>query len=84
MEEKRRHNGFDSTAWFQHQVHSRTRAALDARGSQASTHSREYKTEYSQQCVLFRAERMEVKRRKHEKYLEREKKRKTAARIGVH
>ncbi len=81
--EKGTYKPFDGKAWFDRQVHSRTRAALDARGSKASTHSREYRTEYARQLVLFRAERAEVKRRKHEKYLERLEKKMFAGQSGV-
>ena len=59
---------FNGAAWFDRQVHRRTRAALDERGCIASTKSREYRTEYARQLALFRAERAEVKRRKKEKY----------------
>ena len=49
-------------------LQKRTRNALTERGSKAKTKSREYKTEYARQLALFRAERMEVKRKKAEKY----------------
>ena len=62
------HSQFNGAAWFDRQVHSRTRAALDERGSGATTKSREYRIEYARQLTLFRAERAEVKRRKAEKY----------------
>ena len=68
MEEKGKGNNFDRAAWFDRQVHIRTRAALDAQGSKAKSRSREYQTEYARQLALFRAERMEVKRKKAEKY----------------
>ena len=69
--EKKRSNGFDGAGWFERQVHLRTRAALNDQGIIASSHSREYKTEYARQLLLFRAERAEFKRRKHEKHLAR-------------
>jgi len=59
---------FNGALWFERQVQCRTRAALDARGSTASTKSKEYKAEYAQQLKLFRAERAEKKRRKAEKH----------------
>ena len=59
---------FNGALWFEHQVQSRTRAALTERGSHASTRSREYKDEYARQLALFRAERAEIKRRKAAKY----------------
>ena len=68
MEEKRTYKPFDGKAWFDRQVHRRTRAALNEQGSIVSKKSREYKTEYARQLALFRAERMEVKRKKAEKY----------------
>ena len=61
------HRRFDGARWFDQQIQRRTRAALTERGSTASTHSREYKTEYARQLELFRAERKEKKRRKAEK-----------------
>jgi len=66
--EKQRQSVFNGAAWFDYQVQKRTRAALTERGSKAKTKSREYKTEYARQLALFRAERMEVKRKKAEKY----------------
>lgn len=83
MEKKGKQNGFNGAAWFDRQVHSRTRAALNAQGSNASPRSREYKMEYMQQQKLFRAERAEVKRRKHEKYLARIEKKMIAETTGV-
>ena len=74
---------FDGAAWADRQVHRRTRAALNERGSQAGTNSREYKTEYKQQWKLFAAERTEIKRRKEEKRLARVKKRLAAERAGA-
>ena len=71
MEEKIKQSGFNGAAWFERQVRMRTRIALNDRGIVASPHSREYQTEYAQQLRLFRAERAEVKRRKHEKCLAR-------------
>ena len=68
MNEHSSGNRFNGAAWFDRQVASRTRAALDARGSTASTKSREYRIEYARQLALFRAERAKVKRRKAEKY----------------
>ena len=68
MNEQSNGNRFNGAAWFDRQVASRTRAALDARGSTASTKSREYRIEYARQLALFRAERAKVKRRKAEKY----------------
>ena len=68
MGETRQYHPFNGAAWFDHQVKKRTRNALTERGSTAKTKSREYKTEYARQLALFRAERMEVKRKKAEKY----------------
>ena len=68
MNEKSNRNRFNGAAWFDRQVASRTRAALQARGSTATTKSRAYKTEYARQLALLRAERAEVKRCKAEKY----------------
>ena len=68
MGETRQYHPFNGAAWFDYQVQKRTRAALNERGSKAKTKSREYKTEYARQLALFRAERMEVKRKKAEKY----------------
>ena len=68
MGETRQYHPFNGAAWFDHQVQKRTRNALTERGSKAKTKSREYKTEYARQLALFRAERMEVKRKKAEKY----------------
>ncbi len=79
MEKKGTQSGFNGAAWFEQQVCKRTRAALNDRGITASTHSPEYKTEYLQQLRLFRAERAEVKQRKHEKYLARLAKKTTVA-----
>ena len=67
--------GFDGAAWFERQVRRRTREALCARGSEASTRSAEYRAEYARQLLLFRAERAAVKKRKAEIYAERLKKR---------
>ncbi len=71
MGETRQYYPFNGAAWFERQVQLRTRNALTERGSTAKTKSREYKTEYARQLALFRAERMEVKRRKREIYLAR-------------
>ena len=68
MGETRQYHPFNGAAWFDYQVQKRTRAALTERGSTVKTKSREYKTEYARQLALFRAERMEVKRKKAEKY----------------
>lgn len=68
MGETRQYHPFNGAAWFDHQVQKRTQNALTERGSKAKTKSREYKTEYARQLALFRAERMEVKRKKAEKY----------------
>ena len=68
MGETRQYHPFNGAAWFDHQVQKRTRNALTERGSKAKTKSREYKTEYARQLALVRAERMEVKRKKAEKY----------------
>ena len=68
MIQKNTHRRFDGARWFEQQVQRRTRAALTERGSTASAHSREYKTEYARQLKLFRAERKEIKRRKAEKH----------------
>ena len=68
MGETRQYHPFNGAAWFDYQVQKRTRNALTERGSKAKTKSREYKTEYARQLALFRAERMEVKRKKAEKY----------------
>ena len=73
-------NRFNGAAWFDRQVQLRTRAALDARGSCASTRSIEYQREYARQLALFRAERAEIKRRKAEKYLARMEKKLAAER----
>jgi len=74
---------FDGAAWFDQQVQRRTRAALNERGSTASTKSREYRTEYARQLKLFRAERAEVKRRKREKYAALLAKKQSAEQIGA-
>ena len=71
MCEERKPRPFNGNVWFDRQVQRRTRAALNERGSTASTKSREYKTEYARQLALFRAERMEVKRKKAERYASR-------------
>ncbi len=71
MGKTRQYYPFNGAAWFERQVQLRTRNALTERGSTANTKSREYKTEYARQLALFRAERMEVKRRKRENYLAR-------------
>ena len=55
---------FNGTAWAEREILKRTRAALTARGSKASTHSREYQIEYAWQKSLFRAERIEKKWKK--------------------
>lgn len=65
---------FDGAAWFERQVRCRTREALCERGSEASTHSTEYRAEYARQMLLFRAERAAIKKRKAEIYAERLKK----------
>ena len=83
MEEKGKGNNFDRAAWFDRQVHIRTRAALDAQGSKAKSRSREYHTEYARQIKLFRAERAEKKRRKAEKYAALLEKKLAAERAGV-
>jgi hypothetical protein len=83
MDDKRSHPTYDVAAWYKRQVHSRTRAALNERGSHADTHSREYKTEYKLQQELFIAERRERKRRKREKYLARVAKQQHAEQIGA-
>lgn len=75
MGEKKQQCHFNGAAWFERQVHIRTRTALTERGSTASAKSQEYKAEYKRQIRLFRAERAEVKKRKHEKYLARMEKR---------
>ena len=67
--------GFDGNLWFESKVRARTRDALCARGSEASTHSAEYRAEYARQLLLFRAERAAIKKRKAEIYAERMKKR---------
>ena len=68
MGETRQYHPFNGAAWFDHQVQKRTRNALTERGTKAKAKSREFKTEYARQLALFRAERMEVKRKKAEKY----------------
>lgn len=83
MGEKGQYHPFDGAAWFDRQVHRRTRAALDERGCIASTKSREYRTEYARQLKLFRAERAEVKRRKKEKYTALLEKKQRAEQIGA-
>ncbi len=83
MGEKGNYHRFDGAVWFERQVHMRTRAALDARGSAASSRSREYKTEYTRQSALFQAERAEIKKQRREKFLAREKKKLAAQRKGV-
>ena len=82
MGEKGSHSRFNGAAWFDRQVRSRTRAALDARGSTAKTHSREYQREYARQLSLFRAERAEVKQRRREKYLAQMDRKAAAGEIG--
>ena len=71
MGEKRQYHPFNGAAWFERQVQYRTRAALTERGSTAKSKSQEYRTEYARQLALFRAERMEVKRKKAERYAAR-------------
>ncbi len=71
MGEKKQYHPFNGAAWFERQVQYRTRAALTERGSTAKSKSQEYKTEYARQLALFRAERMEVKRKKAERYAAR-------------
>ena len=66
--------GFDGSTWFEHQVRTRTRAALRERSSTASARSLEYRDEYERQLLLFRAERAAIKKRKAELYAERMKK----------
>ena len=65
---------FDGARWFDQQVRTRTRAALNDRGSHASSRSAEYRKEYQLQLLLFRAERAAVKRRRAEINAERLKK----------
>ena len=83
MEGKGKYNGFDGAAWFDHQVRTRTRAALRERGREVATSSGEYQAEFGRQLALFRAERAEVKRRKKEKYRARMEKKMTTEQIGV-
>ena len=83
MEEKGKRNCFNGAAWFDRQVSTRTRDALEARGSKARTHSREYQTEYARQLLLFRAERAEVKRLKREKHLARMEKKMASGEAGM-
>lgn len=83
MGEKGQYHPFNGAAWFDRQVHRRTRAALTERGSAASAKSREYRTEYARQLKLFRAERAEVKRRKKEKYAALLAKKQSAEQIGA-
>lgn len=83
MGEKGQYQPFNGAAWFERQVQRRTRAALTERGSTAKSKSQEYKTEYARQLALFRAERMEVKQRKAEKYAALLEKKLAAERIGV-
>lgn len=83
MDEKGSYQTYDVAAWYKRQMHSRTRAALNERGSKAGIHSREYKTEYKRQQELFIAERREIKRRRKEKYLARVKKRLAAEGTGT-
>ena len=83
MDDKRSYQTYDAAAWYERQVHSRTRAALNERGSNANTHSREYKTEYKRQQELFILERREIKRRKKEKYLAQVEKRLAAESAGT-
>ena len=71
MAGKEQKRPFNGAAWFDRQVQRRTRAALNVRGSKAKSKSQEYKTEYARQLALFRAERMEVKRKKAERYASR-------------
>ena len=83
MGEKGERRRFNGNAWFDCQVHRRTRAALTELGSTASSHSQEYKAEYARQHALFRKERAEVKRRKREKYLARMEKKTAVGRADV-
>ncbi len=83
MYQKATEHRFNGAAWFDQQVQRRTRAALNERGSTASTKSREYRTEYARQLKLFRAERAEVKRRKREKYAALLAKKQSAEQIGA-
>ena len=83
MGERRQYHPFNGAAWFDHQVQIRTRAALTERGSKAKSKSREYKTEYARQLALFRAERMEVKRRKAERCAARMERKLSEERAGV-
>ena len=71
MGEKRQYHPFNGAAWFERQVQYRTRAALTERGSTAKSKSQEYQAEYARQLALFRAERMDVKRKKAERYAAR-------------
>ena len=82
MGEKGSHSRFNGAAWFDRQVRSRTRAALDERGSTAKPHSREYQREYARQLSLFRAERAEIKQRRLEKHLARLEKKAAAGTCG--
>ena len=83
MYEEAKPRPFNGAAWFDQQVQRRTRAALNERGSTASTKSREYRTEYARQLKLFRAERAEVKRRKKKKYAALLAKKQSAEQIGA-
>ena len=65
------HKPFNRAAWFEKQVHRRTRAALDERGSTAKPKSREYREEYERQRTAFRAIRREKKAEKARKRAER-------------
>ncbi len=66
---------FNGAAWFEKQVHRRTRAALAERGSTAKANSREYRMEYERQRTAFRAIRREKKAEKAKKHAEREARR---------
>ena len=79
--QKDRVNHFDGNKWFENKVRNRTRAALTERGSKASAHSAEYNAEYKKQYALFRAERAEIKRSKHEKKLARRKEKRCAGQL---
>ena len=71
MEHENTHRRFNGAAWFDQQVRRRTREALNARGSNASTHSAVYRAEYARQLELFRRERTAVKQHRAEKYAQR-------------
>ena len=66
---------FNGAAWFEKQVHRRTRVALAERGSTAKSNSFEYRREYQRQLAAFRAIRWEKKAEKAKKHAEREARR---------